>query len=62
MVLTGGVFHHPSALLSDAILAHVPEGEPVPLPHAPVIGALLLAFDRAGLEPDVERIVEGAHA
>ena len=34
----------------------------MPLHHAPVIGALLLAFDEAGLDPDVSRIVEGAHA
>jgi N-acetylglucosamine kinase-like BadF-type ATPase len=63
VVLTGGVFHHhPSTVLQEAILAHVPEGDPVSVPHAPVIGALLLAFDQAGLEPDVERIAEGAHA
>jgi len=62
VVLTGGVFHSPSAVLSDAILSYLPEADPVPLHHAPVIGALLLAFDEAGLEPDVSRIVEGAHA
>ena len=60
--LTGGVFHNPSAVLSDAILSNLPEADPVPLHHAPVIGALLLAFDEAGLDPDVSRIVEGAHA
>ena len=62
VVLTGGVFHNPSAVLSDAILANVPEGDAVALPHAPVIGALLLAFDTAGIHPDLARIVEGAHA
>jgi N-acetylglucosamine kinase-like BadF-type ATPase len=63
LVMTGGVFHNASAvILSDAILSHVPEADPVPLHHAPVIGALLLAFDQAGLDPDVSRIVEGAHA
>ena len=29
VVLTGGVFHNPSAVLSDAILANVPEGDAV---------------------------------
>ena len=62
VVLTGGEFHNPSAVLSDAILANVTEGDPVALPHAPVIGALLLAFDTAGIHPDLARIVEGAHA
>jgi N-acetylglucosamine kinase-like BadF-type ATPase len=62
VVLTGGVFHNPSAVLADAIMANVPEGDPVQLHHAPVIGALLLAFDQAGIDPDVSLIVEGAHA
>jgi len=62
VVLTGGVFQHPSAVLADAIMAGIPGGRPVRVPHAPVIGALLLAFDRAGVEPDLDRIVAGAGA
>jgi hypothetical protein len=61
-VLTGGVFHNPSAVLADAIMANVPQGDPVQLHHAPVIGALLLAFDEAGIDPDTSLIVQGAHA
>jgi N-acetylglucosamine kinase-like BadF-type ATPase len=61
VALTGGVFRHPGRLLRDATIAAVLAG--APLAHEvvpsvePVAGALLLAFDAAGIEVagDVER-------
>ncbi len=54
LVLCGGVLRHPSPLLREAILARVPEGRPVSAIAAPVVGAVLLAADVAGvrLDPD----------
>jgi len=52
VVLTGGVFGHPSALLADTVMAELPGA--VALRHGPppVAGALLLALDRLGVDGD----------
>jgi N-acetylglucosamine kinase-like BadF-type ATPase len=56
LVLGGGVLQHPSTLLRDAILARVPDGRPVYPEIDPVAGAVLIAADRAGVKPDLERL------
>ena len=56
VVLAGGVFRHHSRLLAEALMARIPGGRPVPAPHEPVVGALLFAFDRAGVTPDEARL------
>ncbi len=56
LVLAGGVFRHPERLLIDSLLARVSSA--VPAVHMmqnqlePVVGALLLAFDAAGILVD----------
>ncbi len=53
LVLAGGVLRHEAAPIHiEAILAHVPLARPVRPAYEPAIGALLLAFDAAGLIPD----------
>ena len=52
VVLTGGVFAHPSDRLADAALAELPGAEPVRHGPPPVAGALLLALDRIGVAGD----------
>ena len=56
LIVSGGVMRHPSTRLLDAIAAGVPEAETIRSTDAPVVGALLSAFDQAGVEPDVARI------
>jgi N-acetylglucosamine kinase-like BadF-type ATPase len=57
LVLSGGVLRHPAAQLHiDAILARVPSARPVRPSYEPAIGALLLAFDEAGIVPDEARL------
>jgi N-acetylglucosamine kinase-like BadF-type ATPase len=56
LVLTGGVFRHRSPLLRQSILGRVPDAMPV-YPHVePVAGAVLLAADRAGARPELDRL------
>jgi N-acetylglucosamine kinase-like BadF-type ATPase len=57
LVFAGGVLRHPaSSLLADTIAARVPEAVPVRATDEPVVGALLLAFDRAGIAPERGRL------
>ena len=56
LVLTGGVFRHPSPLLRQAILGRVPDAVPVYPTIEPVVGAVLLAADRAGVRPELDRL------
>jgi N-acetylglucosamine kinase-like BadF-type ATPase len=56
VVLAGGVFRHPSRLLAETLMERIPGGLPVRAAHEPVVGALLFAFDRAGITPDPERL------
>jgi N-acetylglucosamine kinase-like BadF-type ATPase len=59
LVLLGGVLRGEGAgLLRDEIVARVPEGVPVEARFEPAAGALLAAFDAAGVEPDEERLRE----
>jgi N-acetylglucosamine kinase-like BadF-type ATPase len=56
LVLTGGVLRHPSPLLSEAIIAQVqttsPTARPISSRFEPVVGALLLALEAAGVRVD----------
>jgi N-acetylglucosamine kinase-like BadF-type ATPase len=56
VVLAGGVFRHPSRLLAETLMERIPGGQPVPAAHEPVGGALLFAFDHAGVTPDEARL------
>src|SRR5262249_53306697 len=49
LVLCGGVLRHRSPIMRDAILAQVPQGRPVTAQAEPVVGAVLLAADAAGV-------------
>jgi hypothetical protein len=50
LVLLGGVLRSAGAeLLVAEITKRVPGGEPAPSAHEPVAGALLMAFDAAGV-------------
>ena len=53
LALTGRVFRHPGTVLERILLAAVrsgaPRAQPVRPPLEPAAGALLLAFDRAGI-------------
>jgi N-acetylglucosamine kinase-like BadF-type ATPase len=57
LVLAGGVLRHAEASLhADAIAAAVPGAVTVRAGWEPVVGALLLAYDEAEAEPDVETL------
>ena len=56
VVLAGGVFRHSSRLLAETLMERIPGGRPVAAAHEPVVGALLFAFDGAGITPDPERL------
>jgi N-acetylglucosamine kinase-like BadF-type ATPase len=56
LVLTGGVFRHRSPLLRRAVLDRLPDGNPVYPAVDPVAGAVLIAADRVGASPDLERL------
>lgn len=64
LVLSGGVFRHPSRLLAEAIVARVhttsPQARPVESRFEPAAGALFLALEAAGLsidEPLLQRLM-----
>lgn len=56
LVLAGGVLRHPAPLLMEALVARVrreyPAVQPTPLSGEPVLGAVLLALDAAGVIAD----------
>jgi N-acetylglucosamine kinase-like BadF-type ATPase len=52
VVLTGGVFGHPTERLAAATMAELPGAVPVRHGPPPVAGALLLALDRLGVSVD----------
>jgi N-acetylglucosamine kinase-like BadF-type ATPase len=56
LVLAGGVFHHVSTLLPDAVIAQVqqtsPLVRPMPCRFEPVIGVLFAALEAAGVQVD----------
>jgi N-acetylglucosamine kinase-like BadF-type ATPase len=58
VVLTGGVLEHPSPLLADTVMSHLPGALAVRTRAPPVVGALLLAFDARGLAIDAARLAD----
>jgi len=62
VVLTGGVFEHPTDRLAAATMAELPGAVPVRGGPPPIAGALLLAFDRLGLAIDASRVAAGLPA
>jgi N-acetylglucosamine kinase-like BadF-type ATPase len=54
LVLAGSVFRHPSPVLADAVAAELPTAVPTRSAFEPAVGALLLAFDELGFEPDLD--------
>jgi len=56
VVLAGGVFRHASRLLAETLMQRIPGGRAVPAAHEPAVGALLFAFDRAGVKADEARL------
>jgi N-acetylglucosamine kinase-like BadF-type ATPase len=58
VVFTGGVLNHPSTLIVDTAMQHLPGAVVVRPTAPPVVGALLLAFDQLGLRPDISHLEE----
>jgi N-acetylglucosamine kinase-like BadF-type ATPase len=56
VVLAGGLFRHPSLALVRALERELPESAVVEARFEPAAGALLMAFDEAGIVPDLERL------
>jgi N-acetylglucosamine kinase-like BadF-type ATPase len=56
LVVAGGVFQHPSRLFRDEIAAALPEARLVETEFEPVVGALLLGFDRLDGQLDVDAL------
>jgi N-acetylglucosamine kinase-like BadF-type ATPase len=59
VVLTGGVFEHPTDRLEAATMVELPGAVPVRGGPPPIAGALLLAYDRLGLALDASRVAAG---
>ena len=55
-VLGGGVLRHPSPLLRRVLESRVPGGQPVYPDVDPVAGAVLIAADRVGAQPDLAHL------
>lgn len=49
VVFTGGVLQHPSTLIVDTAMAHLPGAIAVRPTAPPIVGALLLAYDQLGV-------------
>jgi N-acetylglucosamine kinase-like BadF-type ATPase len=59
VVLTGGVFGHPTDRLADAAMAELPGAIAIRHPAPPIAGALLLALDRLGVQVDAATVAAG---
>jgi N-acetylglucosamine kinase-like BadF-type ATPase len=59
VVLTGGVFDHPTDRLATATMAELPGAVPVRHGPPPIAGALLLAYDRLGVAVDASTVAAG---
>jgi N-acetylglucosamine kinase-like BadF-type ATPase len=59
VVLTGGVFGHPSDTLAEATMAELPGAVAVRHGPPPVVGALMLGFDRLGVDVDPSAVAGG---
>jgi N-acetylglucosamine kinase-like BadF-type ATPase len=62
VVLTGGVFTHPSERLATGVIAELPGAVPMRNAPPPVAGALLLALDRAGVAVTAADVDAGLRA
>jgi N-acetylglucosamine kinase-like BadF-type ATPase len=62
VVLTGGVFEHPTDRLAAATMAELPGAVPVRGGPPPIAGALLLAYDRLGVAVDTSTVAAGLPA
>jgi N-acetylglucosamine kinase-like BadF-type ATPase len=62
VVLTGGVFEHPTDRLAAATMAELPGAVPVRHGPPPIAGALLLAYDRLGVAVDASTVAAGLPA
>jgi N-acetylglucosamine kinase-like BadF-type ATPase len=56
VVLCGGVLRHPSALLRETILGRLPAGRPVEATAEPVVGAVVMAADAAGVSLELDAV------
>jgi N-acetylglucosamine kinase-like BadF-type ATPase len=56
VVLSGGVFNHPSTLLASAVMRQLPRAVAVRPEAPPIAGVVLLALDRIGAAADVKAI------
>ena len=57
LVLAGGVLRQPQAAIHvDAVARNVPDSVVVRAHWEPVVGALLLACDEAGIDPDPDTL------
>jgi N-acetylglucosamine kinase-like BadF-type ATPase len=59
VVLTGGVFGHPTDRLAEVVMAELPGAEPARHGLLPIGGALLLALDRLGVFVDAAVVAAG---
>jgi len=62
VVLTGGVFEHPTDRLAAATMAELPGAVAVRGGPPPIAGALLLAYDRLGVAVDASAVAAGLRA
>ncbi len=56
VVLSGRVLEHPTERLATAVMEQLPGAEAVRTGAPPVVGAVLLAFDRLGIAGDAEAL------
>jgi N-acetylglucosamine kinase-like BadF-type ATPase len=57
LVLAGGLLRHPgSPLIVEPLVARAPGSRPVRGTREPAVGALLMAFDRLDISPDMARL------
>ncbi len=56
VVMGGGLFRHPSTVLVDAVMSELAAAVPVRTTLPPVVGAVMLARDRLGLDSDAEEL------
>lgn len=62
VVLAGGVLQHPTELFADAVMAELPGAVPTRFSAPPVVGALMLGFDRLDLPSDADALAASLHS
>jgi hypothetical protein len=60
VVANGGLFAHPSSALFEALETSLPEARVTRAQASPVVGALMLAYDRMALHPDRKVVADSA--